>query len=315
MTSKSKNVIGLDFGKSVIKMVEYSRVKEQVITIAKLFIEPSERENESSLSQKMREWITDKKQSKSVEIVSAIPGEYTVIRNVEVPKVEVNVREALSWEMKQYLASSLDQYLIDFQSVGMDESGANNRFLVAAYRKSEIEKLKRMIDFPSLPLTVIEVDVFAAQNAFEINYPESLDKNTLLVKADLHCLNCIHTQHGKFLSFQCISVPEEFLVVEDAERVQIIGDLIKEIETILESGINGDSLSKDIQNLVLCGDLTADFEFGQALESVASLSPVRLNAFKEVKFPHDEEYADKVLETAPQCAAALGLALRFKDDN
>jgi hypothetical protein len=40
----------------------------------------------------------------------------------------------------------------------------------------------------------------------------------------------------------------------------------------------------------------------------------RFDAFREIKFPHDPEYADKVAETSPQCATALGLALRYKGD-
>ncbi|MFC1586633.1 type IV pilus biogenesis protein PilM [Fibrobacterota bacterium] len=311
MARKSACVIGLDFGKSVVKMVEYSRVKKQVLTIAKLFLEPSEWDDEAGLSKKMRQWILDKKQSKTGEIVTAVPGEYAVIRQVEVDADEKNIRDTLSWEMEQYINSSLDQYLLDFQDQEGDTAGTTNTFIVSAYRKAEIEKLQRIIDLPSLPLTVVDVDVFASQNAFEINYPEHHSKNTWLIKADLHGINCILTRRGRFLNFHSIPVPDDFLVADDPGRVQIIGDLIKEICTVLEEERSGDQGSV---KKFFCGDLAADFEFKQALESAIPSGAVPLNSFKQVRFPHDAEYADKVMETAPQCATALGLAMRYRGD-
>jgi type IV pilus assembly protein PilM len=313
MAKQSKSVIGLDIGKSVVKMVEYHRIKKQVTTIAKLYIEPSEWENESELSKKMEEWIADKKQPGKSEIATAVPGEYAAIRYIEIPEGEVNKTEALAWEMEQYLAASLDEYLMDFQSQGKDDDG-NEKFLTAAYPRSEIERLKRILDFPAIPLTVIDVDLFAAQNAFEINYPESSADDTFLIKADLQGISCIHTKQGRFLNFEFITVPEEFLVVDEDERMRITGDLIKKIKSALSSGIKGDSGSPNMQHLVFCGDLAANFEFEKAMESGMPLELTRLNSFRNVNFPYDAEYTDKVQETAPQCATALGLALRFKGD-
>jgi type IV pilus assembly protein PilM len=314
MPRQSKSVIGLDLGKSVVKMVEYSRAKNHITTIAKLFLESSDWEDEIQLSKKIHSWISEKKLSKSVEIAAALSGRNSMIRNVEVPEDEKDIYKTLAWEMERYLGSSLEPYLLDYQEISSDEPGMNRKYLAAACRRSEVEKMKRLLKFPSLPLTVLDIDIFAVQNAFEVNYPEYLSSHTLIIKADFQGICYIHTEEARFLSFRFIPVPRKFRIVGSDEQAEIIDRLVNRITSLMDTESKVKASYANIKKLMLCGDLATDPEFCRELEAAAPVELELLDAFRKVEFPHDEEYAYKVIETAPQCATALGLALRYRGD-
>ncbi len=314
MFKKKANILGLDVGKSVIKLVEYSRVKKQVITLAKLFIEPSEWKNEKELKKKIFAWLEEKKQANKTEIVAALSGEFSVLRNIALPSDEKNIREAIKWELEQYLNDPLSHYSLDY-SPSSESTKENPAYIATAFRKAEVEKMVRILDGgPHIPLTVLDIDVAATINAFEANYPEHLDKKTILLKADLNSILCIYTKNGQFLQMESLRMPEEYVAAELEERQEIINVMVPKIKILVESGFMEKGSPVVPDKVYFCGDLAADFDFSQELEKEFEIEIEKLNAFKSIDFPYDPEYADKVLETAPQCATALGLALRFAGD-
>ncbi|MBF0432436.1 MAG: pilus assembly protein PilM [Fibrobacteria bacterium] len=311
--AKKKDIIGLDLGHSVVKLVEYSSKKKQVTTIAKLFLESTEWDNEISLSSKLQAWMEEKKQAAAPEVVSSISARHAIIKPVFVARDEKNISDAIRFEMEHYLSSPLEDFAFSWQTLA-DSKTQNQKILVAAYRKSEINRYKALIHNRNLPLTVLDIDVFAAFNAFITNYPEYANGLQYIIKADLDLISGIYCQDGQFHDTHNIPLPDSFITAEDKERGHIISETCQQIKTLYENGLKSFEDSPANQKFIICGDLATDEEFAQALDAVMPLEMEKLNAFKEVEFPHDPEYADKVLETAPQCATALGLALRYKGD-
>jgi len=313
MSRKKGNIIGLDLGKSVAKFVEYSPTENQVKTIAILFIELSEWNDERGLAEKIKKWVLKYKMSKKkVEVISAVSGEHAIIKPIEIPESESHPDDFVKWEMEEYINAPLSEYSMDYQSIENDKQ--TQSFLAVAFRKSEIQKLMRIIDSPELSLSVVDIDLFAVQNAFESNYPELLSKNTFIIKADLHNICLIYTKNSHFKQFESITVTPDLVAVEEDGRTEMLTDLVNKIKTNLGSEFS-DSGAKVIPDTILyCGDLAVDFDFVKLLESAFEQEIEKLNPFKEIHFPHKVEYADKVLGSAPQCAAALGLALRFAGD-
>ena len=169
MGRKKGNIIGLELGRSVAKFVEYSPSEKEVKTIAILLIESSEWNDVTNLAEKIKNWILKYKMSqKQVEVISSVFGENSVIRTLSLPSNEPDVQDALQWEIEQYINSPIGEYSFDYQKMGAE----NDLYLLAAFRKSEIEKLLKIVDSPDLKLTVVDIDLFAVQNVFEKNYPK-----------------------------------------------------------------------------------------------------------------------------------------------
>jgi hypothetical protein len=70
----------------------------------------------------------------------------------------------------------------------------------------------------------------------------------------------------------------------------------------------------EVEHAVLCGDLSLDGEFRELLSANLPVPLTPLNAFKEVAFALSPEQTERLMPSAPQCAGALGLALRRGGD-
>jgi Tfp pilus assembly PilM family ATPase len=212
--------------------------------------------------------------------------------------------------MEQYLARPLDDYLMDYQALGSNENETGRLYLVAAYRRSEVERLRGILESTGFPLVVLDVDAFAAVNAFEANYPEMQQGRTFLVKVDANGFTCVRAQNGMFHGCDTGPVDPGILDLNGQSKTDRLLDLVQELRIRLDAARDAWG---EVDNVVLCGDLALDTEFRELLESNVPMPLLPLNAFKEVTFALGSE-ADGILPSAPQFAAALGLALRRGGD-
>ena len=91
--------------------------------------------------------------------------------------------------------------------------------------------------------------------------------------------------------------------------------MLEKIKTVFNSEFQNRPEKIIPGSILFCGDLVVDFDFVKLLEEAFPGKTEKINPFKVIKFPHKIEYSDKVASSAPQCVAALGLALRFVGDS
>ncbi len=311
MARKSGSTVGLELSPTYLKMVEFLPRENQISVVAIRPLEPSGWKDDEYLAGEIRTCLNKYVKKSGVELVACVPGEHTIIREIEIPNQEDNLVDAIEWELEQYLVAPIGEYLIDFQALGSSPDETARNFLVAAYRRTEVVRLRQVLEQSGYPLAVMDVDVFAAQNAFEVNYPEKRASRTFLVKADSHGIKCLRTQHGRFLGLENLAIPEEFAVMEGEARTEMAAQLAEKVRDGLDlaAGQWG-----EVDELVLCGDLAMDDGFRAALQSGISMEILPLNAFKEVAFALGPDKSAAFAPTAPHCAAAVGLALRRVGD-
>ncbi len=312
MAKKAKCIIALELSKAYLKLVEYLPGEKQIVGVAIHSLEPSQWENETYLTEQVREAANKFIRKSKVEVIASIPGEYAVIRNVEIPNEEIDFADAIQWEMEQYLLHPLEEYLFDYQNLGSNQSETAKLFLVAAYRKHEIEKFKRVLAATGFEVDVLDVDVFAAQNAFEANYPDFVAQKTFIVKADAHSIKCIRNANGQFLGLDHIVVDDSFTNLSDSAKEDMTLDLVHQVRSFFDKA--QEELG-DFENIILCGDLSLDQVFKDNLTANLPLEVLLLNSFKRMTFSVSQEKSEAYQESAPQCAAAVGLALRRRGDS
>lgn len=313
MAKKNSNVVALELSRSFLKLVEFQPSENQISTVAIIPLDSTKWEDDEYLITQIKECMNKhvSNADQNTDMVTAMLSENAVIRMVEIPTHEDNILDALEWEMEQYLIRPINEYLFDFQSFGPNHDETARTYLVAAYRRSEVERLMDIMSRSGCKLAVMDLDIFAAQNVFEVNYPEKLPLKTFLIKADSHVVKCIRTQNGQFVSFETTPVDKGFLNSTGEIKNDIVLDLVNAIRKSLDAAQDAWG---GVEQIVLCGDLALDTEFREMLEANMPSEVLHLNAFKEITFSLSPEKSEVFMPSAPQCAAAVGLALRRRGD-
>lgn len=312
MAKKNSSVVALELSHSYLKLVEYLPTENQISTVAIKPLDASRWDDDNYLAEQVKHSISKHVTEPDADLIASMSGENAVIRHVEVPHSEDNIIDAIQWEMEQYLIHPLEEYLLDYQALGSNYDESARTYLVAAFRRSEVERYKRIMEQSGCTLAVLDLDVFAAQNVFEVNYPEKLPFKTFLIKADSNVVKCIRTQNGQFLGFESSPVDPAYMTSGSEAKADLVLGLVNQIRTALDRA--QDSWG-GVEQIVLCGDLALDNDFREMLEANLPTEVTHLNAFKEITFALSPDKSIVFQPSAPQCAGAVGLALRRRGDS
>ncbi len=199
-----KTVIGLDIGTSAIKMVELDETKDTYklknFGIAKL---PKETIvngviiNSDPLIQAIKGLVSNLKiTNKNVAI--SISGHPVIIKKITLDfMTEEELEPVIETEAEQYIPFDLDEVNIDFQILGVNEEKSDqmNVMLVAA-KKAMIEEYTDVIRASGLKTSIIDIDVFALENMFDINYAYEENQNTVLIDIGASVTNINIVKNG-----------------------------------------------------------------------------------------------------------------------
>src|SRR6185436_5088023 len=146
MAKKNPSVVALELSRSYLKLVEFLPLENQIATVAIKPLEASRFEDDGYLTEQIKTSISKHVQDSEVELVTAMPGENAIIRQIEIPNSEDNIVDAVQWEMEQYLIHPLDEYLLDYQALGSNQDETARLYLAAAFRRREVERFKRIME-------------------------------------------------------------------------------------------------------------------------------------------------------------------------
>ncbi|HKP97122.1 MAG TPA: pilus assembly protein PilM [Fibrobacteria bacterium] len=312
MAKKNSSVVALELSRSFLKLVEFLPAENQISTVAIKPLDADRWDDDAYLAEQVRQSVSKHVSEPDADLVAAMSGENAVIRQVDVPNSEDNIIDAIEWEMEQYLIHPLEEYLLDYQSLGSNPDETARSYLVAAFRRKEVERCKRIMEQSGCNLAILDLDVFAAQNVFEVNYPEKLPLKTFLIKADSNVIKCIRTQNGQFLGFESTPVDAAFMASGSEAKANLVLGMVNQVRGALDR--THDAWG-GVDQVVLCGDLALDNEFREMLEANMPSEVTHLNAFKEITFALSPEKSAVFQPSAPQCAGAVGLALRRRGDS
>ena len=312
MAKKSSSVVALEMSRSFLKLVEFLPDEKQISTVAIKPLDATRWDDDQYLAEQIKHSVAKHTSGPDADLVSAVSGENAVIRQIEIPHGEDNIIDAIQWEMEQYLIHPVEEYLLDWQALGPNPDETGKTYLVAAYRRSEVMRFKGILEQCGCGLAVLDVDVFAAQNVYEANYPEKAPLKTFLIKADSHVVKCARTQNGQFLGFECAPVDPAFMASAGEAKAALVLDLASRIRLALDRAADAWG---GVDQIAFCGDLALDDEFREVLEANLPSEVLPVNAFKEIAFALGPEQSAVFQPSAPQCAGAVGLALRRRGDN
>src|SRR5512137_2398765 len=187
--AKSKLALGLDIGSSSVKLVHLREGKRGHTLLAwgeaplpPEAVVDNQLMNSSAIVQAIRELVAQQK-VKVKDVAIGVRGHSVIIKRISMPFMsQEDLDESIQWEAEQYIPFDVKDVNIDTQILTpkADAAGQMDVLLVAA-KKDMINDYTSVCAEAGLTATVVDVDAFAVQNAFERNYELSPSDTVVLI--------------------------------------------------------------------------------------------------------------------------------------
>jgi type IV pilus assembly protein PilM len=349
---KSKSVVGLDIGSSAVKAVELKSAGKGYKVVA-FAIEPVPPDSivdgaiidGGAVADAIRR-LFENKAFKTKEVAASLSGNAVIVKKISLPVMtEAELAESIYWEAEQYIPFDIQDVNLDYQilstSTAAEAQGTMDVLLVAA-KKEKIADYTGVISQAGRVPVVVDVDAFALQNAFEINYGLEPEQVVVLLNAGASAININIMSGEQSLFTRDISVggnayteavqKELNLPFDSAEQAKkgmpVEGvnpdDVRPVLQTMTENVMleiqktfdfyKASATSDRIDRIVLSGGACRVEGFSEALSerfgsAVETFDPFRKITFEPAKLGITEPEA-----LAPSAAVAVGLALRRAGD-
>jgi type IV pilus assembly protein PilM len=176
--SKAPPLIGADLSSSAIKMVELSEAGKGLYRVERYAIEPLPKDSVVDGNINNLDAVSDalkrchKRLGTNIKnLALALPNAAVISKKILVPagQSEEDLELQVATEANQYIPFSLDEVNLDFQVLGPAPNNSDDvEVLIAASRKEKIEDRVAAAEAAGLKATVMDVDLYAAQSAFEL---------------------------------------------------------------------------------------------------------------------------------------------------
>ena len=353
MFRKVKAVIGLDIGSSAVKAVEL-KVSGKGFKVVAFGSEPVPPDSivdgaiidGTAVADAIRRLFENNKAFKTKDVAASLSGNAVIVKKINLPVMtEAELAESIYWEAEQYIPFDIQDVSLDYQildpGTGPDSKGTMDVLLVAA-KKEKIADYTGVIAQAGRVPVVVDVDAFAMQNAYEINYGLDPQAVVVLLNAGASAININILSGEQSLFTRDISIggnayteavqKELNLPFESAEQLKrgesIEGVTVEEVTPALHAMTENVLLeiqktfdffkatasSDRIDKIVLSGGASRVDGFAKALEDrfgapVEAFDPFKKIAFDPIKLGVKEPEA-----LVPTAVVAVGLALRKAGD-
>ncbi|MBN1336337.1 MAG: type IV pilus assembly protein PilM [Deltaproteobacteria bacterium] len=351
--ARKKSAIGLDIGSSSVKLLELEPTKNGSFRLLHFGVESLPPEaivdgavmNSNAVVDAIRELVR-RMRVRTREVVASVSGHSVIIKRINLPVMtREELEESIQWEAEQYIPFDVKDVHIDVQILDRvgDEAGQMEVLLVAA-RKELVHEYVSLIHEAGLVPAVIDVDAFAVQNAFELNY-DLPSESVALVNIGANTTNICVLHNGisaftRDITLGGRQVTDEIQRVlnvsfEEAEAMKVGRDdrdasavVPEEVERVIRTA--SESIASEVNRSLEFYHTTATGEGfshiflsgGGALTPGLAAALLRqagnrveiVDPFRRIEIDERTFNPRFLQDTAPQATVAVGLALRRPGD-
>lgn len=184
----SKQLVGLDIGSSSIKAAELKLQRNGRYQLVSLGIEdlPPDCVVDGVVISKLPvadaiNKIFSRQSVNRRRVATSVSGHSVIVKKVALPnQSDEDLAESIRWEAEQYIPFDISDVNLDYQVLGENSSSGNLDVLLVAVKKEKITDHTSVISMAGKTPVVVDVDAFALQNAYEINY-EPVKRTTVAI--------------------------------------------------------------------------------------------------------------------------------------
>src|SRR4030043_1223800 len=282
-----KSSIGLDIGSGYLKVVQLKDTKGGYeLELFDMLPLPPELIVDGSIIDSLRlidslKELLKKAKIKTKDAVISIAGHSSVIiKRVSLPEMsEEELSESIKFEAEQYIPFDIEDVNLDFQILGPKEEAGQMDVILVAVKKDTINEYVNAVRESGLNPIIVDVNHFALENMYEINYEIESNKNVAIVNVGASKINMNILKGGISVftrdsavgsNLHTEALQREFnLTYENAERRKR-GELIENIPPEDASSI------MELASEEIIDDINRSFEFYRSTELHEDINEVIL---------------------------------------
>ncbi len=173
----SKRTVGLDIGSSAVKVVEldHSGERASLVRLGSLSLLPEAIVDGEIMDRDVVvDTIPELMETNGIsskEVITAVSGRAVIVKKIQMDKMsDEEAGDAIQWEAEQHIPFDIDDVSLDFQVLNREMHPEKMDVLLVAAKREMVEARSELIRAAGLNPTIIDIDSFAVQNAFERNY-------------------------------------------------------------------------------------------------------------------------------------------------
>jgi type IV pilus assembly protein PilM len=113
--------------------------------------------------------IFNEQKIKTTRVAAGVNGHSVIVKNIVLPQMsEGELQESFAWHAEEHIPFDISDVNLDYHV--MDRSSEAIHVLMAACKRDKVANLKQAIQLAGKQPSVIDVDAFALQNCYELNY-------------------------------------------------------------------------------------------------------------------------------------------------
>ncbi|HEY0591701.1 MAG TPA: pilus assembly protein PilM, partial [Thermoanaerobaculia bacterium] len=176
--SKSKQIVGLDIGSSAVKLVELREKKAGSYQLVKAGLEALSPEAivdgsimDSSMVVETIQRLNSSLGVKNSNYGTSLSGHSVIIKKISLPSMSADeLAESIQWEAEQYIPFDINDVNLDYVPLTPPGTGESIDVILVAVKKEMINDYTSVIGQAGRSAVLVDVDAFAVQNAYEMNY-------------------------------------------------------------------------------------------------------------------------------------------------
>ena len=343
---KSRQIVGLDIGSSSIKAVElkstkagYELVSFGMETLAPDTVVDGAIMDAPQVANAISK-IFDAQRIKSRNVATSVSGHSVIVKRVPLPLMtEDELYDRIPSEASQHIPFDIADVNLSYQLLESMDSQMD--VLLVAVKKDKILNHTNVLAQAGKTPVVVDIDAFALQNCFEVNYEPDAGQTVALLNIGASVMNINIVRGGIPLFTRDVSVggnqytdalqKELDLSFEDAERLKR-GDtlpsvtdeqkqqILRSVSDILTLEIQktfdffrATASGENIQRIVVAGGTARVPGLVDLLREEFAMPVEELNPFRRVLINPGRHSDDQIRDMAPRLVIAVGLALRSFD--
>ncbi len=343
---KQKPLVGLDIGSSSIKAVELKGSK-QGYELVSFGLEPLAQDTvvdgaimDAPLVAAAITSIFERQKIKTKNVATSVSGHSVIVKRVTLPLMtEEELYDRIQAEASQHIPFDIADVNLSHQLLETVDSQMD--VLLVAVKKDKILNHTNVLAQAGKTPMVVDIDAFALQNCFEVNYDPDPGQTVALLNVGASVMNINIVRGGVPLFTRDVSVggnqytdalqKELDLSFEDAERLKhgesIAGVAEEQRATILRSVsdilileiqktfdfFRATASGENIQRIYVAGGTARVPGLVDLLREEFAMPVEEMYPFRKIVINPGRHNEDQIRELAPRLAIAVGLALRSFD--
>jgi type IV pilus assembly protein PilM len=348
--SRKSQIIGLDIGSHSIKLAQIVERGKDLVLVKfgvrelgpELIVEGAVMDH-SQVAGAITELMQDVA-LKAKDTAIGVSGNSVIVKRISLPEMGVEeLSESINWEAEQYIPFAIDDVNLDFQILGPTPAeGANTMDVVlVAAKKEKVNDYVSLVNEAGLNPVIVDVDAFALENMFEVNYELESGRVDALVNIGAAVMNINILRDGLSVFTRDSSVggnnytealQKDFgISFEAAERLKMgeaasgvdmrqaqrtINSVSEDIAAEAARSLDFFRATTGIENVdrvVLSGGGSMVSGFVETFAEKVGVPVELANPFRNVSIDPKVD-AEMVQKMAPAAAVVVGLALRRPGD-